>query len=71
MKQRSAVHSDGISWRAGVLRNARARPALIDSLKGAHSLNEFLDDFPAVTREIATAALEQAKASVIADASVA
>ena len=36
-----------------------------------YSLNEFLDDFPAVTREIAIAALEQAKASLIADASAA
>lgn len=43
--------------------------ALIDYIEGGHSLNEFLDDFPTVTRELAIAALEQAKASLIADAS--
>ena len=37
--------------------------ALIDYIEGGHSLNEFLDDFPSVTREIAIAALEQAKAA--------
>ena len=42
--------------------------ALIDYIEGGHSLNEFLDDFPSVTREIAVAALEQAKAHLIADA---
>ena len=45
--------------------------ALIDYIEGGHSLNEFLDDFPTVKREIAIAALEQAKASLIADASAA
>jgi uncharacterized protein (DUF433 family) len=35
--------------------------ALIDYIEGGHSLNEFLDDFPTVTRDIAIAALEQAK----------
>jgi uncharacterized protein (DUF433 family) len=45
--------------------------ALIDYIEGGHSLNEFLDDFPTVTRELAIAALEQAKAHLIADASVA
>jgi uncharacterized protein (DUF433 family) len=43
--------------------------ALIDYIEGGHSLNEFLDDFPTVTRELAIAALEQAKAHLIADAS--
>ena len=42
--------------------------ALIDYIAGGHSLNEFLDDFPTVTRDLATAALEQAKAHLIADA---
>ena len=44
---------------------------LIDYLEGGHSLNAFLDDFPTVTRETAIAALEQAKAHLIADASAA
>jgi uncharacterized protein (DUF433 family) len=41
---------------------------MIDYIEGGHSLNEFLDDFPSVTREIAIAAIEQAKALLIADA---
>jgi uncharacterized protein (DUF433 family) len=45
--------------------------ALIDYIEGGHSLEQFLDDFPTVTREIAIAALEQAKAPLIADARVA
>jgi len=42
--------------------------ALIDYIEGGHSLNEFLDDFPTVTREVGIAALEQEKAHLIADA---
>ena len=42
--------------------------ALIDYIKGGHSLSEFLDDFPTVTRDVAIAALEQAKAHLIANA---
>jgi uncharacterized protein (DUF433 family) len=45
--------------------------ALIDYIEGGHALEQFLDDFPTVTREIAIAALEQAKAHLIADARVA
>jgi len=33
---------------------------LIDYLEGGHSLDEFLDDFPSVSREQAIAALEAA-----------
>jgi uncharacterized protein (DUF433 family) len=43
-------------------------PALIDYIEDGRSLKDFLDDFPTVTREIAVAALEQAKARLIADA---
>lgn len=35
--------------------------ALIDYLKGGHPLDEFLDDFPSVSREQAIAALELAR----------
>ncbi|HEY6239987.1 MAG TPA: DUF433 domain-containing protein [Burkholderiales bacterium] len=42
--------------------------ALIDYLEGGHSIEEFLDDFPTVSREVAIAALEQAKAHLITDA---
>ena len=38
--------------------------ALIDYIEGGHSLHEFLDDFPTVSRDIAIAALEQAKGNV-------
>ena len=41
--------------------------ALIDYIEGGHSLKEFLEDFPTVTRETAIATLEQAKAHLIAD----
>ena len=33
---------------------------LIDYLEGGHSLNEFLDDFPSVSRDQAIAALDAA-----------
>jgi uncharacterized protein (DUF433 family) len=42
--------------------------ALIDYIEAGHSLQQFLDDFPTVTRQLAVAALEQAKAHLIADA---
>ena len=39
---------------------------LIDYLEGDHSLNEFLGQFPTVTREMAIQALEEAKESLLA-----
>jgi uncharacterized protein (DUF433 family) len=39
---------------------------LLDYLEGGHTLDEFLDEFPTVTREAAIAALEPAKNLVIA-----
>jgi uncharacterized protein (DUF433 family) len=39
--------------------------ALLDYLEGGHDLEEFLDDFPTVTREAAIAALELAKSSLV------
>ena len=41
--------------------------ALIDYIEGDHSLTEFLDDFPTVSREVVIAALDQAKAHLIDD----
>jgi uncharacterized protein (DUF433 family) len=35
--------------------------ALLDYLEGGETLDEFLDDFPTVTREAAILALERAK----------
>ena len=38
---------------------------LIDYLEGGHSLDEFLLQFPTVTREMAVQALEEAKESLL------
>jgi uncharacterized protein (DUF433 family) len=45
--------------------------ALIDYLEAGQSLDEFLEDFPTVSREQAVAALEQAKEALLADAPLA
>ena len=73
MRETSIVHSDpDILGGTTVFVGTRVPvQALIDYLKGGHTLHEFLDDFPTVTREMAIAALEQAKAHLIADASAA
>ena len=72
MKETSVVHSDPhILGAPGVRRTRVPVQALIDYIEGGHSLNAFLDDFPTVTRDMAIAALEQAKAHLIADASAA
>ena len=62
MHQQRVIHSDpqvlgGVPVFAGTRVPLRA---LIDYLEAGDSLNEFLDDFPSVTREQAVAALEQA-----------
>jgi len=41
---------------------------LVDYLEGGHTLNEFLEDFPSVSREDAIAALEHANELVISGA---
>jgi uncharacterized protein (DUF433 family) len=41
--------------------------ALLDYLEGGETLDEFLDDFPTVTREAAISALEHAKVSASAE----
>jgi uncharacterized protein (DUF433 family) len=73
MKQCSVVHSEpDILGGTPVFVGTRVPvQALIDYIEGGHSLNEFLDDFPTVTHEIAIAALEQAKDSLVVDASAA
>lgn len=70
MKQSSVVHSDpDILGGAPVFVGTRVPvQALIDYIEGGHSLEKFLDDFPTVSRELAVAALEQAKAHLLADA---
>ena len=39
---------------------------LMDYLEGGHSLGEFLQQFPTVSRELAIQALEEAKDSLLA-----
>jgi uncharacterized protein (DUF433 family) len=70
MMERSVVRSDpDILGGTPVFVGTRVpMQALIDYIEGDHSLQEFLDDFPTVTRDIAVAALEQARAHLIADA---
>ena len=41
---------------------------LFDHLEAGDALEVFLDDFPSVTREMAVAVLEEARAALIADA---
>jgi uncharacterized protein (DUF433 family) len=40
--------------------------ALMDYLEGGQSLDEFLSDFPTVTRDVAIASLEEAKSLILA-----
>ena len=41
---------------------------LFDHLEAGDSLEVFLDDFPSVSRELAVAVLEQARAALLPDA---
>ena len=41
--------------------------ALLDYLEGGQTLDDFLDDFPSVTREAAVRALEHAKTLVFSE----
>jgi len=41
--------------------------ALLDYLEGGQTLNDFLDDFPTVSRESAVQALEHAKTLVVSE----
>jgi uncharacterized protein (DUF433 family) len=70
MKQSSVVHSDpDILGGTPVFVGTRVPvQALIDYIEGGHSLEKFLDDFPTVSRNIAVAALDQAKVHLLADA---
>lgn len=69
-KKRSVVHSDPeILGGTPVFVGTRVPfQNLLDYIEGGDTLEEFLDDFPSVTREQAVAALEQAKEALLADA---
>lgn len=70
MKPASVVHSDPeILGGTPVFVGTRVPvQALIDYIEGGHTLEKFLDDFPSVPRQLAIAALEQAKRHLIEDA---
>ena len=70
MRKSSVVHSDpDVMGGTPVFVGTRVPvQALIDYIEGGHSLEEFLTDFPTVSRELALGALEQAKAHLLADA---
>jgi uncharacterized protein (DUF433 family) len=44
---------------------------LFDYLEGTSSLDDFLEDFPSISRDVAVAVLELARAHVVANASAA
>ncbi len=69
-RRKSVIHTDpGILGGAPVFVGTRVPvKALLDYLEAGHSLDEFLDDFPSVTRAQAVAALEQAKRALISGA---
>jgi len=66
----SVVHSDpDVLGGAPVFRGTRVPlQAFLDYVEGGHTLDEFLSDFPTVSRELAVQALEQARDRLVADA---
>ena len=61
------VRNQNILGGEPVFRNTRVPfQALLDYVEHGKTLDEFLDDFPTVSRTEAIAALEEAKASVVA-----
>jgi uncharacterized protein (DUF433 family) len=60
------VKDDDILGGTPVFRGTRVPfQALLDYLEGGQTLDEFLDDFPTVSRETAVAALELAKSLLV------
>ena len=64
------IHSDpDILGGTPVFRGTRVPfQALVDYVEGGHTLDEFLDDFPTVSRDLAVQALDQARDRLVADA---
>jgi uncharacterized protein (DUF433 family) len=60
------VKDDDILGGTPVFRGTRVPfQALLDYLEGGQTLDEFLDDFPTVSKETAVAALELAKSALV------
>jgi hypothetical protein len=47
--------------------NSRSFKVLTDYLEGGDTLDQFLEQYPTVTRELAIAALEEARLSLVAN----
>ena len=70
MRTPPTIHSDPeILGGTPVFRGTRVPfQALLDYLEGGHTLDEFLSDFPTVSRDLAVQTLEQARDRLVADA---
>ena len=70
MSDASVIHSDPeiLSGTPVFLGSRVPFQNLIDYIDTGHTLDDFLDDFPTVSRTQALAALEQAKEAVLASA---
>jgi uncharacterized protein (DUF433 family) len=70
MSRQSVVHSDPeiLSGTPVFVGSRVPFKNLIDYLEQGYTLNEFLDDFPSVSRQQALAALEEAKEAILANA---
>ncbi|MGH9864016.1 MAG: DUF433 domain-containing protein [Candidatus Acidiferrales bacterium] len=67
MASRILVKDKNILGGVPVFRHTRVPfQSLLDYLEGGQTLDDFLKDFPTVSREAAIAALEEAKALVVA-----
>lgn len=65
--ENAIVRDPNVLGGAPVFRHTRVPfQALLDYLEQGQTLDDFLDDFPTVTREAAIAGLEQAKSLLVA-----
>ncbi|MGA9391575.1 MAG: DUF433 domain-containing protein [Candidatus Sulfotelmatobacter sp.] len=65
--ENAVVRDPNVLGGAPVFRHTRVPfQALLDYLEQGQTLDDFLDDFPTVTREAAIAGLEQAKSLLVA-----
>jgi len=65
--QKAIIKDPNILGGEPVFRGTRVPfKALTDYLEGGESLDEFLEQYPSVSRELAIAAIEEARTSLIA-----
>jgi uncharacterized protein (DUF433 family) len=66
--QRAIIRDRNILGGEPVFRGTRVPfKALTDYLEGGETLDEFLEQYPSVTRELAIAAIEEARTSLVAN----